>query len=574
VVQRNTLKGENHDLSKVDWTVSGPWNHHRRLFGLNEFAGPITTLAYQNLQSGSNKTPTVDVRKKIPPSLVFELQCIVDATCVSRGFCVSPLRGHVVAAPPQDGPFCATRAADLFLDRKYERHGHGILQGSSLLEQLLAKRPAATQRALEPLLEDLRWGWTVMFAQHTYARGLDTIPASRFARTDPNGLHSYSPYLCGAGLAESLDLAFRAGVMVWDGLPEPLLLMHLHRMLVAKGYLADPGVGLYASLEDMFCKAFFGAPRVEDVPELARGDFSGALVKQLEKMVSDAAVREQWRVAEAKNDVRVLLEFRARSLFSSEKSFLAVLRETEFDVEKIPEEDLPVPGIYAAVRAGMQHQKGMKDSPLLKKWGRVCPNMPPEAFTTLSSGLAEPDEKDTEEKLARIIPGYKADHRPLPRGRHGTPGGGASESLSETHLLLVLQDELESDVCGGGHLPYSALNYLWTTANFLITWATIERKLTEKRNDLYVRAYEGGEAVHGTRWGEKSVRLAVLALREQEDACLKTMAEAFEECRSGFTGHIYWEELGTGERPRTRAPSGDGRTDAEFGQVGNSCCVM
>lgn len=39
VVQRNTIKGENHDYAKVDWSIEGPWNEHTRLFGLQEFAG-------------------------------------------------------------------------------------------------------------------------------------------------------------------------------------------------------------------------------------------------------------------------------------------------------------------------------------------------------------------------------------------------------------------------------------------------------------------------------------------------------------------------------------------------------
>lgn len=45
LVQRNTLKGEHHKYEEQDWSVSGPWNRHRRLSGLNEFAGAVTTLA-------------------------------------------------------------------------------------------------------------------------------------------------------------------------------------------------------------------------------------------------------------------------------------------------------------------------------------------------------------------------------------------------------------------------------------------------------------------------------------------------------------------------------------------------
>lgn len=86
VVQRNTMKGENHDLSRVDWSVQGPWNVHRRLFGLNEFAGTVTSLAMQK--------PGTDISKKILPHHVFQLQCIVDSMTASHGWLLSGLRGH------------------------------------------------------------------------------------------------------------------------------------------------------------------------------------------------------------------------------------------------------------------------------------------------------------------------------------------------------------------------------------------------------------------------------------------------------------------------------------------------
>lgn len=56
VVQRITMKGQNIVLETVDWSMNGPWNEHRRLFGLNEFAGHITSLAMQK--------PGTDVRKR------------------------------------------------------------------------------------------------------------------------------------------------------------------------------------------------------------------------------------------------------------------------------------------------------------------------------------------------------------------------------------------------------------------------------------------------------------------------------------------------------------------------------
>jgi hypothetical protein len=108
VVQRNTMKGEHHVYEDVDWSTTGPWHQHRRLFGLNEFAGDITKLAMQ--KQGT------DIKGNILPHHVFQLQCIVDSFAASRGWTVNPLRGHILAGPPRR--FRPRRDVDLFLDRE------------------------------------------------------------------------------------------------------------------------------------------------------------------------------------------------------------------------------------------------------------------------------------------------------------------------------------------------------------------------------------------------------------------------------------------------------------------------
>jgi hypothetical protein len=70
VVQRNTMKNEHHVYENVDWSKTGPWCPHRRLFALDEFAGDINALAMQK--------PGTDVKMMILPHHVFQLQRIVD----------------------------------------------------------------------------------------------------------------------------------------------------------------------------------------------------------------------------------------------------------------------------------------------------------------------------------------------------------------------------------------------------------------------------------------------------------------------------------------------------------------
>lgn len=117
VVQRNTMKGENHMYEDVDWSKTGPWHHHRRLFGMNEFAGVITTLAMPK--------PKTDIRNKILLHHVFQLQCIVESMASSRGWTFSPLRGHILQQPACN--FFARRDVDRFLDPEVQKDPHGVL---------------------------------------------------------------------------------------------------------------------------------------------------------------------------------------------------------------------------------------------------------------------------------------------------------------------------------------------------------------------------------------------------------------------------------------------------------------
>ena len=88
-----------------------------------------------------------------------------------------------------------------------------------------------------------------------YTYGLTTILPSRFSNTNANGLWEYSPFLCGVGLVKALELAYGMSFLVWDRIPEPMCLVHLHSMLVQKGYIQQE-IGLYASLQELFPAAF------------------------------------------------------------------------------------------------------------------------------------------------------------------------------------------------------------------------------------------------------------------------------------------------------------------------------
>ncbi|RMY19745.1 hypothetical protein D0866_12721 [Hortaea werneckii] len=337
----NTMKGERHVLENVDWSSSGPWHHHRRLFGLNEFAGDITSLAMQK--------QTTDIKGKILPHHVFQLQCIVDSFMVSRGWTVKPFWGHVVAAPPRH--FRTRRDVDFFLGREVKRfpsdgsHGPGVLQSIDILEQWLEKdaqeqRGSNKHSIAAPLLEEIKLDFVDWLGESKYIHGLNTIAPSRFSKHNANGLWEYSPLLCGAGLAEKLILIQRLSMLMSDEMPEPTLILHVHNMLVKKGFLTR-GVGLYDSLQQLLPGAFFQ----DKVPN---ENFLDALNQRVSQGREQAAMSHRRRRAEAQKeglDVHRLLDLNFNRFFTAKSELMEY-----FDAGWVPQRIPGIPSLLYAAR--------------------------------------------------------------------------------------------------------------------------------------------------------------------------------------------------------------------------------
>lgn len=333
VVQRNTMDGQNHRLDLVDWSPSGPWDMHRRIYGVKEFAGVVTHLAMQK--------PGTDIRQKIMPHHVFQLQCIVDAMTVSRGWSTSVLKGHVLREPARK--FNPRRDVDLFLDRNNERVGNGFLNAVDILKRMF-ERDSMLNGDLSrhekdyDLLEAVQYDYVNWLGETKYMYGLTGIPHSRFASTDSNGMWQYSPFMCGTGLEEALVEAYRYSFMVMDRLPEPILAVHLHNMLNKKDYITRP-VGLYASLEELFPEAFYvGGKAPTD-------NFVQALTDRVGKRPR-ARRRQQMQ-----GELDDYMDLRTNNFFKT-NSLLMRLSAADCDINSIPDVEIPMPSALGAMRLG------------------------------------------------------------------------------------------------------------------------------------------------------------------------------------------------------------------------------
>ncbi|KAI1434363.1 hypothetical protein GGR50DRAFT_687666 [Xylaria sp. CBS 124048] len=524
VVQRNTMKGEHHVLESVDWSPSGPWDKHRRLFGLNEFAGVITHLAMQK--------PGTDILRKILPHHVFQLQCIVDSFTISRGWSLSGLRGHVLKAPPMS--FRPRRDVDLFVDRNHQRPASGFLQSVDLLMQLFQKdgilhKDLERHKVSYEMLEALQYDFCNWLGESKYQHGLTDIAPSRFSNSNSNGLWEYSPFLCGVGLEEALREAYEYGFKILDALPEPILLVHLHNMLVRQGYIDEP-VGLYASFTELFPTAFFADGRI---PTSKFGEALQARVAGLK--LPRRGERRSFDDAKDRNP----------SHFFKTKSYLMACHESGWNPDRIPDCDVPMPSLLGIYRISQTRRivdsitgrKRLADTDLVRR-ARAQGITEKEllAWDSFSSGMGKGKHPLTDQlpqavRDALVPEGYKVGNLP------DTGSRAASRSLSGPDLLELLKLDISNDICGD--IPLSSLNYVWTMCRFMMLFHQFEKELSKVRNPLYVMAYETEPL-----WQkQKRVGLAFYALHLQDEQCLRIMAREFQNPRAGFMNHIYWDDL-------------------------------
>lgn len=518
VVQRN-LRGEKHVYEDVDWSPEGPWDKHRRLFGLNAFAGFATSLAWQK--------PTTNIRARILPHHVFQLKCIADALAVSRGWSISILKGHVLE-PPADN-FRPRRDIDLFLDRHNQRMGHGYLMGADIVKPVLDEAHAGQSHRNRDILEavdGLKYDFINWLGETKYMHGLNGIPPSRFSSTNSNGLWEYSPYLCGTGLAEALTMAAQIGQLLWDSVPEPMLVVHLHNMLVQEGYIKKP-IGLFATLQELIPTCFFANGRVPT------SDYTGAL-RARTKADSPLQMRNNFRnrlhAALTMNSNR-MVDARHNKFFNH-NSTLATFQLAEWMPDRVADADLDPTTILGALRitrtARVFDASGnvrLADTELVRRarergW---------DDSSLLGFGAAldvvnrERDSVSMPPALVRE--GYKTHQR---RERDTRP-------VSTRELLKCAEYDIERDVCGTH--PILALNYTTALVSILDLFRRITAKLKEARTETYRRVYQNVPA------DMRLMALVFAALTGDDEDTLRLMAAEFEALRVGFLTVSYWDDI-------------------------------
>ncbi|KGO50194.1 Uncharacterized conserved protein UCP028035 [Penicillium expansum] len=530
-VQRRTMRGQNIPLETVDWSRAGPWNEHRRLFGINEFAGDITHLAVQK--------PGTDIKSKILPHHVFQLQCIVESLTVSRGWSISVLTGHVLK--PAAKGFRPRRDVDLFMDRDNKRFAKGFCSSVEILSQLfdedaMIQGEPNRNRSIKELMSEFLMDFVDWLGESKYMHGLTAIPPSRFSNTNSNGLWEYCPFLCGAGLSEALELTHSMAMRIWGSVPEPICVSHLHNMLVQKGLLSRP-VGLWSSVAQLFQSAFFKDGKVP------RSHFAKAFQALLggrrfrrENLRSRAQRR---RFARNAKDVHDLLD-PSENRFYKERTLLQIFDRANWIPARIPDEEIPLPTGLALMRLAQTKQTRdpvtgkvtLAESDLAKRV-RSC-GASNEDIVKILSTLPSPSKDPHTAQIMKTL------QSTVPEGwTVGNAGNSHSKAdMDLTTYLDLLRLDFISDICGELR-PISSLNYIMILVRCYALFMRIEDNLKKCRNPTWVQVHERNFKLTD----QKRLSLTLFALAEADPEYLRIMADVFEEMRDGFLNNIYWDDF-------------------------------
>ncbi|KAJ3487856.1 hypothetical protein NLG97_g6314 [Lecanicillium saksenae] len=517
VVQRNQQEDNRYPLEEVDWSVDGPWDSYRRVYGMNDFAGFVTSLAMQK--------PGTEFKSKIQPHHVFELQCIVDSMAMSRGWIATGLFGHSFRDPPKN--FDAQRDIKLFLDREQKRIGQGFLQPCDLLKSIMMKdaikqNDPTRNEANYELLMSVQFDFINFLGRSLCYRVGGIIPPTRFG-SNPDGFWDNCPYLCGVGLEEALREAFHRCLIVFDKIPEPMCLLHLHNMLVKTGYLKHT-ISLFATLQELFPEALFSEGKAPTKK------FAQALRTRIQER----------RIGHPKTKANEDFWTLRKNIFYKRNSFLLQLNAAGWNPDRIPDSEVFMPSTLALHRIS-QHKPftdpvtgklRMEDTYLIQRArGHFTEDQIVESVLEVPRRRKEARRKHPRSEKSIIPAGYTQNSL--------AKAGGRKLGLETT--VVELLELVKLDICADirGTAPLSAINYVWVIIRMFTLWIQIETALEKVKNPLFERAYRDG-----TNWADKKrTGFTYLALGGTDEECLRIIAREFESPPATFLQHCYWDSL-------------------------------
>ncbi|OTB07584.1 hypothetical protein M426DRAFT_71669 [Hypoxylon sp. CI-4A] len=545
--------GPTYKPETTDWSLMGPWGEKRRLFGLNEFAATISTLAWRKY--GDIK----ELQQKILPQLVLQLQFIVDSFTVTRGWGFSLTKGEYFVRPTAD--YNPLLDIDQFLKGDHDATGdedEGFNRAADLLSGFLQYfsqlngnenyyKPEIT--LIQAVKHDYDW-----LGRSPIKDGYTHMQRSRFADTNPNGLWEYCPLLCGVGLAEAPELAHLTTITVWDYITEPLLVVHIHNMLVQKGYLKKP-ISLLNGLEKVFRTTFF----VDGI--VPKENFAEVLVDRVwrsaRRALRNRSGRAPKRQARTEVDRFGLMSMEDNLYFNEHcKTTLMLYREANWNLDNVPEGELTPKSELGKLRIAQTKvvtdpetgKKKLADTELVRRSLKLGYSMEEllkiqGSFHRKPNPIAEAAKAREKEAFDTKVNKEGLPTVPMPelKKRRGqwqpssSDGTRPNFEIDDLEFRYMIKRDVMADICGAG-LALSGINLTRTTTWMFRWFMAVTQKLEDQENEAYR---------HMTRtdpmWRfNKNAGLAALALREQDEQCLRIMADLLDSGGQEYDSYMYW----------------------------------
>ncbi|KAG9687711.1 hypothetical protein KCU95_g10868, partial [Aureobasidium melanogenum] len=514
------------------WSLDGPYRRDARLFGIEDFASSVTTWAMQK--------PGTPFEDKILLHHVFQLHCIVDSFTVAQGW--SPDLSGDAEFEPRPEDFYPIEAIDRFLDSHTDGSSVGFMRGVSAFLETIKRTPSMSRFAhsdniLEelPYLQKLFKNW---LGVSSHAFTAVNSPPSRFEQSERigenslNGLWSFSPFLCGVGLAEALDISSRISLIIWNELTEPCQLMQLHKTLVYKRYL-QKDLDRFKDLNDMFYGKAFHKDANPTQHFKKNRYFPGPAGPQARTLSRSATKLEDWLSLE-------------ENLFLRSKPDLLLYREFDWKFWCIPEDKM-IPTSLLGSLCVVQTKRTtdpvtgkirFEDTDLIKN----------------AREQNRADYRDDTRILRRaeftkreMIAGMRGLEEPLASLANLDIAASAQDfehtiddnpPLSTFVVWQLLKAEIWEDVCS--NQPLCGFNYLWLMAIILKTWTKIDDHLQKTQTPLF-------DATNQTPYNRMQYRRSQLIDQIRHGSsgnhrrCAEDIAKMLQQIHVFKTNCLYWD---------------------------------
>ncbi|KAH8837073.1 hypothetical protein MCOR07_004533 [Pyricularia oryzae] len=500
-------------LEDIDWSANGPWNpttsNQRRLYGLNEFAAAVTGLAMR--REGT------DVSSRIPSSLVFQLQIIVDSFTVSYGWMNLDLKDT---------------QAQYSLHPPRTEHPSRFSQTKPL-------------KVLYQTTVDMNNFLGKFWPNDNHDATMAGIHSSRFSNVVEKGLCAlweYSPALCGTGLAEALDYSHNASLLMLNKAIEVVCLMHIYNKVRRTGHLTRP-IDVFEVLQVTFPGVYRdvgGAPPT-------KGPFGASMWQQMLQTEKRGCKRAQPYPSNT-FDVDKILVTQPDGYFDN-STLLYALRSVEWDPCRVADHDLP---LYSSLRRYRRVDRwsrtkaaenlGEKESLAARERVAAVTEEEIHAISSLKStfgarswldlppyktGPADTKNRDEQDNLTRSFEQGCLAHKWKPELDNSKAPGRDRRTRHET-MLARIECDIYNEICGGA--PILGLNLPRITVALMKLFGTMDDALSVATNKTWAAA----RMKHVSSDCDVCLEKQRLALAKyildatDDDECLKIVAKVFE----------------------------------------------